>query len=101
MKTLQFTTHNRMRIEIDDNGDVTGYYDILNWQLDDNGEVAFVKAGEYIFTDSKFELVMIKNATIFWNTESSEVSYSDILFCLHIERIAFLCYFRRYGISET
>ncbi|MXQ80244.1 hypothetical protein E5288_WYG006305 [Bos mutus] len=76
MKTLQFTTHNGMRIEIDDNGDVTGYYDILNWQLDDNGEVAFVKAGEYIFTDSKFELVMIKNATIFWNTESSELPHS-------------------------
>ena len=32
-----------MRIEIDDNGDVTGYYDILNWQLDDNGEVTFVE----------------------------------------------------------
>ncbi|XP_061273812.1 vomeronasal type-2 receptor 1-like [Bos javanicus] len=76
MKTLQFTTHNGMRIEIEDNGDVTGYYDILNWQLDNNGEVAFVKAGEYIFTDSKFELVMIKNATIFWNTESSELPHS-------------------------
>lgn len=58
------------------------WLDILNWQLDDNGEVAFVKVGEYTFKDSKFELVMIKNATIFWNTESSEVSYFDILFCL-------------------
>ncbi|KAB0374130.1 hypothetical protein FD755_014386 [Muntiacus reevesi] len=73
MKTLKFITHNGMRIEIDDNGDV-----------------AFVKAGEYIVTDSKFELVMIKIATIFWNTESSGVSYSDILFCLHIERTGFL-----------
>ena len=54
-----------MRIEIDDNGDVTGYYDILNGRLDGNGEVAFEKVGEYIVTDSKFELVMIKNATIF------------------------------------
>lgn len=90
-----------MRIEVDDNGDVAGYYDILNWQLDDNGEIAFVKVGEYIFTDSKFELVMIKNVTIFWNNESSEVSYSDILFCLYIERIAFLYSFRCYGISET
>lgn len=90
-----------MRIELDDNGDVTRYYDILNWRLDDNGEVAFVKAGEYIVTDSKFELVMIKIATIFWNTMSLEVSYSDILFCLHIERTAFPCYFRCYGIAET
>ncbi|KAB0391185.1 hypothetical protein E2I00_012715, partial [Balaenoptera physalus] len=72
LKTLKFTTHDGMRIEIDDNGAVTGNYDILNWQLDYNGEIAFVKVGEYIFTNSKFELVMIKNATIFWNTESSE-----------------------------
>lgn len=90
-----------MRIEVDDNGDVAGYYDILNWQLDDNGEITFVKVGEYIFTNSKFELVMIKNVTIFWNNESLEVSYSDILFCLYIERIAFLYSFRCYGISET
>uniref|UniRef100_A0A8W4FHM2 Parathyroid cell calcium-sensing receptor n=1 Tax=Sus scrofa TaxID=9823 RepID=A0A8W4FHM2_PIG len=76
LKTLTFTTHNGMRIEIGDNGDVAGYYDILNWQLDDNGEIAFMKVGEYIFTNSKFELVMIKNATIFWNTESSELPYS-------------------------
>ncbi|TKC48249.1 hypothetical protein EI555_003664, partial [Monodon monoceros] len=40
LKTLKFTTHNGMRIEVDDNGDVAGYYDILNWQLDDNGEIA-------------------------------------------------------------
>uniref|UniRef100_A0A8C0CCR0 Parathyroid cell calcium-sensing receptor n=1 Tax=Balaenoptera musculus TaxID=9771 RepID=A0A8C0CCR0_BALMU len=76
LKTLKFTTHDGMRIEIDDNGAVTGNYDILNWQLDDNGEIAFVKVGEYIFTNSKFELVMIKNATIFWNTESSELPHS-------------------------
>lgn len=52
LKTLQFTTHNGERIEIDENGDVTGYYDILNWQLGDNGEIAFVKVGEHIFTNS-------------------------------------------------
>lgn len=98
LKTLKFTTHNGMRIEIGDNGDVAGYYDILNWQLDDNGEIAFMKVGEYIFTNSKFELVMIKNATIFWNTESSEVSYFDILY---IERLALLYCFRCYGVSET
>ncbi|XP_075403984.1 vomeronasal type-2 receptor 1-like [Tenrec ecaudatus] len=76
LKTLNFITHNGDRITIDGNGDVTGYYDILNWQLNDNGEVDFVKIGEYIFTESKFELVIKKNATIFWNTESSELPHS-------------------------
>ncbi|KAM9604295.1 LOW QUALITY PROTEIN: vomeronasal type-2 receptor 1-like [Trichechus inunguis] len=76
LKTLKFTTHNRRRIEIDENGDVFGYYDIINWQLNDNGEIAFVKAGEYIFTNSKYELVIQENATIFWNTESSDLPHS-------------------------
>ncbi|XP_062934691.1 vomeronasal type-2 receptor 1-like [Cynocephalus volans] len=76
LKTLKFTAHDGRRLEIDENGDVTGYYDILNWQLDDNGEIAFVKVGEYIFTHSKFELVINKNETIFWNTESAELPHS-------------------------
>ncbi|XP_007941751.1 vomeronasal type-2 receptor 1-like [Orycteropus afer afer] len=76
LKTLKFTTHNGKRIEIDENGDVFGYYDILNWQLNDNGEIAFVEVGEYIFTKSKFELVIKENAIIFWNTESSKLPHS-------------------------
>ncbi|KAM5332449.1 LOW QUALITY PROTEIN: vomeronasal type-2 receptor 1-like [Glossophaga mutica] len=78
LKTLTFTTHNGMRMEIDENGDVTGYYDTLNWQLDDDGEIAFVKAGEYVFTDSKFALVLKKNVTMFWNTKSSECALWDL-----------------------
>ncbi|KAM6223894.1 LOW QUALITY PROTEIN: vomeronasal type-2 receptor 1-like [Rhynchocyon petersi] len=76
LKKLKFTTHNGRQIEIDDNGDVFGYYDILNWQLNGNAEITFVKIGEYIFTDSKFELVIKENATIFWNTKSSELPHS-------------------------
>ncbi|XP_007521142.2 vomeronasal type-2 receptor 1-like [Erinaceus europaeus] len=76
MKTLKFTTQNGRKIEINDNGDVTGYYDILNWQLNDDGEIAFVKVGEYTFTNSMHELLMKKNARIFWNTESSELPHS-------------------------
>uniref|UniRef100_G3T500 G-protein coupled receptors family 3 profile domain-containing protein n=1 Tax=Loxodonta africana TaxID=9785 RepID=G3T500_LOXAF len=76
LKTLKFTTHDGKRMEIDENGDVFGYYDIINWQLNDDGEIAFVKVGEYMFTNSKFELVIEGNATIFWNTESSELPHS-------------------------
>ncbi|XP_027789665.2 vomeronasal type-2 receptor 1-like [Marmota flaviventris] len=76
VKTVQFTTHDGKTIQIDKNGDVMGHYDILNWQLDDNGEIAFMKVGEYIFTENKFELVFTKNSTIFWNTESSQLPHS-------------------------
>jgi vomeronasal 2 receptor len=66
-------------MELDENGDLKqGYYDLLNWQLDDNGEIAFVKVGEYKFRASKFELIFTKKSAIFWNTESSRVSTCDI-----------------------
>nr|XP_020025630.1 LOW QUALITY PROTEIN: vomeronasal type-2 receptor 1-like [Castor canadensis] len=79
LKTVKFTTHDGEKMELDENGDLKqGYYDLLNWQLDDNGEIAFVKVGEYKFRASKFELIFTKKSAIFWNTESSRVSTCDI-----------------------
>ena len=53
--------------------------------MDNTGDIAIVKVGEYKFTRSKYELVLPKNSTLFWNTESSRVSWSDI-FCLYVDR---------------
>ncbi|XP_058517151.1 vomeronasal type-2 receptor 1-like [Ochotona princeps] len=76
LKTVMFTTHDGRKIEFDTNGDVVGYYDILNWQLDDNGDIAFVKVGQYVYTKSKNELIISNNSAIFWNTESSKIPHS-------------------------
>ncbi|XP_069856125.1 vomeronasal type-2 receptor 1-like isoform X1 [Dipodomys merriami] len=77
VSSLRFTTHDGRKIEFDESGDIKeGNYDILNWQLDDNGEVAFVKLGEYTFRESKYELRFKKESPIFWNTESSKIPYS-------------------------
>ncbi|GAB1287574.1 Vomeronasal 2, receptor 3 [Apodemus speciosus] len=44
IKDMEFTTHDGSKIELDKSGDIkSGYYDILNWQMDDDGEIAFVK----------------------------------------------------------
>ncbi|XP_052587679.1 vomeronasal type-2 receptor 1-like isoform X1 [Peromyscus californicus insignis] len=73
-KNLKFTTHDGRKIKFDTNGDrESGYYDILNWQMDNAGEIAFVKIGEYKFQDTNFELVIPKNSTFYWNTESSRL----------------------------
>ncbi|XP_072477125.1 vomeronasal type-2 receptor 1-like [Notamacropus eugenii] len=71
LKVLKFETHNGITLELDENGDVTGSYDILNWQLNDDGKIDFVKIGEYVFWLNGFELVM-NNASIYWNTETAE-----------------------------
>ncbi|XP_060052931.1 vomeronasal type-2 receptor 1-like [Erinaceus europaeus] len=76
MKTLKFTSQNGRKIEINDNGDVAGYYDILNWQLNDGGELTFVKVGRFMHVGDKHELVMEKGAILFWNTELSELPNS-------------------------
>ena len=60
-----------------------------------------MQVGEYVLTDSRSKLVTKKNATIVWNTEPPEVSYSDILLCLHVQRITFPYRFRHLEISDT
>uniref|UniRef100_A0A8C5L7L1 Vomeronasal type-2 receptor 1-like n=1 Tax=Jaculus jaculus TaxID=51337 RepID=A0A8C5L7L1_JACJA len=77
IKTLKFTAHDGHQIELNDAGDViNGHYDILNWQLDDNGKISFVPVGKYTFKHSMFELILPKNSTIFWNTNSSKRPHS-------------------------
>ncbi|XP_041515300.1 vomeronasal type-2 receptor 1-like isoform X1 [Microtus oregoni] len=74
LNKLKFTTHDGRKIQFDVNGDLEiGYYDILNWQIDNTGEIAFVKIGEYKFQESSFELVLPQNSTLYWNTESSRI----------------------------
>eukprot|EP00072_Mus_musculus_P003310 NP_001098085.1 vomeronasal receptor Vmn2r4 [Mus musculus] len=74
MKEIKFVTHDGRKIELGSNGDVlNGSYDIINWHMDNTGEITFVKVGEYKFTRSKYEFVLPKNSTLFWNTESSRL----------------------------
>ncbi|XP_060232924.1 vomeronasal type-2 receptor 1-like isoform X1 [Meriones unguiculatus] len=76
-KQMKFTTHDGRQMELDANGDMeSGYYDILNWQMDNAGEIAFIKVGEYKFKSTKYELVLQKNSTLFWNTEASRLPES-------------------------
>ena len=87
MTKIKFITHDGRKIELGRNGDVlNGSYDILNWHMDNTGEITFVKVGEYKFTSSKYEFVLPKNSTLFWNTESSRVGWPDILLFIHTER---------------
>ncbi|XP_051013211.1 vomeronasal type-2 receptor 1-like [Acomys russatus] len=77
MKEIKFKTHDEKWIALDDKGDLKfGHYDILNWQLDDNGEISFVNVGRFSFRRNMFELYIPKNSTIFWNTESSKLPHS-------------------------
>ncbi|KAK7810133.1 hypothetical protein U0070_026537 [Myodes glareolus] len=62
LRLLEFTSHDGRKMQFNRLGDQkSGHYDILNWQIDDAGEVAFVKVGEYKFQESNFQIQYVQN----------------------------------------
>ncbi|XP_032081587.1 vomeronasal type-2 receptor 1-like [Thamnophis elegans] len=54
-------------VKIDVNGDVYTPYDILNWQMNEAGEVSFIKVGTFNQTNESNKEFHIFNDSIFWN----------------------------------
>ncbi|XP_070685878.1 vomeronasal type-2 receptor 1 [Pempheris klunzingeri] len=53
-------------------GDVEGFYDILNWQLNSNGEISYVTVGHYNGSAAPEDRMTIMNDSIVWNNEVLE-----------------------------
>lgn len=62
------------KLSINDKGDVYTPYDILNWQMNDTGEIAFVNVGKFNSTAAESYEFMVYNDSIFWNNPASAVS---------------------------
>lgn len=58
-------------------GDVEGFYDIINWQVNSDGEISYVTVGHYNGSAASGDRMTIKNNSIIWNNEVSEVSNKD------------------------
>lgn len=73
MKYVNFTTNDGAKIFFDENGDSVAQYDLVNWQMKDDGSVEIVTIGRY---DTFFEgekLKLRKNTKIVWGGNSIEV----------------------------
>ncbi|KAM4771127.1 vomeronasal type-2 receptor 1-like [Rhinophrynus dorsalis] len=72
LRNAKFSVFTNESISFDESGDVTGYYDILNWQWNNNESLSFVKIGHYkqLGGGPSSEL-KIDNSSIFWNTPDS------------------------------
>lgn len=57
-----------------DNGDVEGFYDIINWQFNSNGEISYVTVGHYNGSAAPEDRMTILNDSIVWSNEVLEVS---------------------------
>lgn len=70
-------------------GDVGGYYEIINWQFNSEGEISYVVVGTYNGTEPKGARMTIQNTSIIWNNDEVEVSNNLI----HVGFRQYLIYF--------
>ncbi|XP_028320886.1 vomeronasal type-2 receptor 1 [Gouania willdenowi] len=55
-----------------DNGDIEGFYDILNWQVNSEGDISFINVGHYNGSAAVEDRMNIMNYSIVWNNEALE-----------------------------
>ncbi|XP_043558920.1 extracellular calcium-sensing receptor-like [Chiloscyllium plagiosum] len=67
LKEVNFTTTLGDEVRFNANGDPLAVYDLLNWQVDSNGNIKYVKVGQYdASAETENQLVIQENAII-WN----------------------------------
>ncbi|TNN69801.1 Vomeronasal type-2 receptor 1 [Liparis tanakae] len=78
LKNVRFKVpHTDEEIYFED-GDVKGLYDIVNWQVDSEGEISYVTVGGYNSSAPPEDRLTIMNNSILWNNEITEVSSMSI-----------------------
>lgn len=74
LKNVRYTVpHTGEEIYFDD-GDVEGFYDIINWQFNSDGEISYVKVGHFNASAAPEEQMTVMNDSIVWNSDALEVS---------------------------
>ncbi|XP_026884875.2 vomeronasal type-2 receptor 1 [Electrophorus electricus] len=69
LKNLRFNVpHTGEEIFFND-GEVPGFYEILNWQRDANGGVTYAHVGYYNSTASTTEKLILDNSSIIWHND--------------------------------
>ncbi|KAM7399533.1 hypothetical protein PAMP_018800 [Pampus punctatissimus] len=72
LKNVHFNVmHTNEEIYFTD-GDVKGFYDIINWHVNSNGEISYVTVGHYNQSAAVEDRMTIRNDSIMWNNEVLE-----------------------------
>ncbi|AWO99234.1 putative vomeronasal type-2 receptor 1-like [Scophthalmus maximus] len=72
LKNVRFRVPNTGEEIYFDEGDVEGFYEILNWQVNSQGEVSYVGVGHYNGSAASGDRMTITNDSIVWNNEVLE-----------------------------
>ncbi|XP_068570951.1 vomeronasal type-2 receptor 1 [Cebidichthys violaceus] len=72
LKNVRFKVpHTDEEIYFED-GDVEGVYDIINWQVNSQGEISYITVGSYNGSAAPEDRMTITNDSIVWNNEMLE-----------------------------
>ncbi|XP_020498529.2 vomeronasal type-2 receptor 1 [Labrus bergylta] len=69
LKNVHFKVPNTDEELYFDNGDVEAFYDIINWQINSNGEISYITVGRYNGSAAPEDRMTIVNDSIVWNNE--------------------------------
>lgn len=73
LKNVRFDVPNTGEEIYFDDGDVEGFYDIINWQFDGDGQISYVAVGRYNGSQEPEERLVVFNDSILWNNEELQV----------------------------
>ncbi|XP_026782956.3 extracellular calcium-sensing receptor-like [Pangasianodon hypophthalmus] len=76
LKKLHFTTTTGEDVYFDENGDPAARYELLNWQQDKDGKIAFVKVGFYDGSLQTHLQLSFNNISIVWAHNKPQVPVS-------------------------
>lgn len=80
IKYVNFTTQYGAKVFFDKNGDSVVQYDLVNWQMKEDGSVEIINIGQYdtSFPDGS-KLQLKENTKIIWGGNSDKVKF--LIFC--------------------
>lgn len=93
IKYVNFTTQNGAKVFFDENGDSVAQYDLVNWQMKEDGSVEIVNIGQYdtSFPEGK-KLQLKDNTNIVWGGNSNKVNWMEVGMCQVARLFRHMCY---------
>ncbi|XP_062275833.1 extracellular calcium-sensing receptor-like [Scomber scombrus] len=77
IKYLNFTTQNGAKVSFDENGDSVAQYDLVNWQMKEDGSVEIINIGQYDTSFPEGKKFKLKDDTkIVWGGNSNKMPRS-------------------------
>ncbi|XP_043921846.1 vomeronasal type-2 receptor 26-like [Protopterus annectens] len=76
IKTVHFVNSAGAEVYFDENGDPPAVYDLLNWNLLEDGNGSSVKVGSFVSSRSQGQELRINDSAILWNKGKQKIPHS-------------------------